>query len=413
MPRDAFLTAGDGLLTLHRVSGARLESAWVVPIEDPQPEVLRFGDRMLLWQVADRDRPLPMRIDVESGTVAWVNPSVAELFPPLDPSQSHPFEGQRVIPGGTDPWREAEILPFAVEDQLVMVRRSGDVVSIDAEDGRTVRWSAPGVLDAVFQADAGPLGVVLTGRGTSRGGASMPMAVWIDPEGTVRRTWVGETVGDARWVQVSPVGEIAWGASDGVEVRQLAAEEADDGGWAGSGEWAHNTWESWLLGERLLVREADDRIGSRRLTDGAPSEPVGGFESPRSEGPLAVFGGLWPDANGVSVLFGDRAVRFDRSGRLVGADAVVEDRNYLLAEPIDGQLIVLSFRGAGPVADDQGTPRTEFAYSAYRFGIADGLRQAGPAIDLRTLGPRFDSMRAIDGWLLLSSPLSTVVVPLR
>lgn len=409
---DGVLLAADGVIAWMQPQGDALVERWAAPIEDPLPTVLRFGDSILLWQLADRDRPVPMRIGASNGRVAWVNPSVAELFRPIDPESPHPFEGQRPIPGGTDPWRAGEVLPLVVEDLLVLVRRDGAVVALDLEDGRTVRWSRTDVLDAVFQAQAGPLGVVLAGRGRNERGESVPTTVWIDPEGEVRRRWSG--TGDVRWLRLSPLGEIAWGTGEGVEVRSIAAGDGGaDGRWRSSGPWARNTWEAWLSGDRLLVREGDDRLAARRLADGAAWGEGGAFEAPRREGPLAVFGGLWRDGGGDTVLFGDRAVRFGRKGELAGIDAVAEDRNYLLAAPADDEIVVLSFRGAGPATDAEGTPRTEFVYSAHRFGLSDGLRSRGPALEIRTLGPRFDSIRAIDGWLLLSSPTSSVAVPLR
>ena len=413
-PRDRVLLAADGLLSMREERDGELVERWVAPIDDPLPEVLAFGDSMLLWQLADRDRPMPMRIDAASGRVEWVNPSVAELFRPLDPAAPHPLEGQRPVPGGTEPWRAGEVLPFVVEGGLVLVRRDGEVACLDLEDGRTVRWSLKAPLDAVFQVDAGPLGVVLAGRGLDESGASVPVAVWIDPEGVVRRRWSDSIDGDARWIRLSPLGEVVWGTAEGVEVRSITAGDgAADGRWRSIGGWARNTWDAWLLGDRVLLRQGDDRLEARHLADGTAWREPSAYEAPRRDGPLTVFGGLWADRVGATALYGDRVVRFGPRGELAGIDAVSEDRNYLLATEAEDELVVLSFRGAGPTTDAEGTPRTEFVYAVYRFGLSDGLRQRGPALEIRTLGPRFDAIRAIDGWLLLSSPTSSVSVPLR
>ncbi len=413
-PRDRVLLASDGLISMREDRDGELVERWVVPIEDPLPEVLAWGDSMLLWQLADRDRPMPMRIEVATGRVEWVNPSVAELFRPLDPAAPHPLEGQRPVPGGTEPWRAGEVLPFVVEGGLVLVRRDGEVACLDLEDGRTVRWSLTAPLEAVFQADAGPMGVVLAGRGRDDSGASVPVTVWIDPEGVVRRRWSDSIDGDARWIRLSPLGEVAWGTGEGVEVRSIAAGDgAADGRWQAIGGWARNTWDAWLLGDRVLLRQGDDRLEARHLADGTAWREPSAYEAPRRDGPLTVFVGLWADRAGATAMYGDRVVRFGPRGELAGIDAVSEDRNFLLATEAEDEIVVLSFRGAGPTTDAEGTPRTEFVYAAYRFGLSDGLRQRGPALEIRTLGPRFDAIRAIDGWLLLSSPTSSVSVPLR
>ncbi|MGA1399352.1 MAG: PQQ-binding-like beta-propeller repeat protein, partial [Phycisphaerales bacterium] len=413
-PRDLVLIAADGLLSMRESRGGALEERWVAPIEDPLPEVLAFGESILVWQLADRDRPMPMRIDARSGRVEWVNPSVAELFDAIDSSAPHPLEGQRPAAGATEPWRATEVLPQVVEDGLILVRRDGEVACLDLEDGRTLRWSLKAPIEAVFHIDGGPLGVVAAGRGRDESGAMVPVTVWIDPDGAVRRRWVGSDGEDVRWVRLSTMGEIAWGTAEGVEVRSIAVGDgASDGRWRSIGPWARNTWDAWLLGDRLLLRQGDDRLEARHLADGAAWREPSAYEAPRREGPLTVFGGLWRDRAGVTALYGDRVVRFGSDGGLSGIDAVSEDRNFLLATLAADEIVVLSFRGAGPTTDAEGTPRTEFVYAVYRFGLSDGLRQRGPALELRTLGPRFDAIGAIDGWLLLSSPTSSLAVPLR
>jgi hypothetical protein len=355
-----------------------------------------------------------MRIDARTGRVEWVNPSVAELFVAVDAASPHPLEGQRPVPGATEPWRASEVLPMVVEDRLVLVRRDGEIACLDLADGRTVQWAIKAPLDAVFHIDGGPLGVVLAGRGRDDSGATVPVTVWIDPDGEVRRRWVDSDASEARWVRISPMGEIAWGTAEGVEVRSIAVGDGSfDGRWRSIGPWARNTWDAWLLGDRLLLRQGDDRLEARHLADGSAWREPSAYEAPRREGPLTVFGGLWQDRAGVTALFGDRVVRFGSQGALTGIDAVSEDRNFLLATLAADEIVVLSFRGAGPTVDAEGTPRTEFVYAIYRFGLSDGLRQRGPSLELRTLGPRFDAIGAIDGWLLLSSPTSSLAVPLR
>lgn len=413
-PRDLVLIAADGLLSMRASRDGELVERWAAPIEDPLPTILAFGDSILVWQLVDRDRPMPMRIDARTGRIEWVNPSVAELFSTIDPASPHPLEGQRPAMGATEPWRASEVLPLVVEDGLVLVRRDGEVVCLDLEDGRSVRWSRKAPIDAVFHADGGPLGVVLAGRGRDDSGVSVPVTLWIDPEGEVRRRWLGSDGAETRWVRLSPLGEIARGTAEGVEVRSIAAGDGSfDGRWRSIGPWARNTWDAWLLEDRLMLRQGDDRLEARHLADGAAWREPSAYDAPRREGPLAVFGGLWRDRVGVTAVYGDRVVRFGAQGELAGIDAVSEDRNYLLATRADDEIVVLSFRGAGPTTDAEGTPRTEFVYAAYRFGLSDGLRQRGPALEIRTLGPRFDAIGAIDGWLLLSSPTSSLAVPLR
>ena len=417
VPRDAVLLATESDLSLEREVDGRLVTAWSIPTEDSQPIVLRFGEDILMWQMLERDRPLAMRVETETGRVRWVNPSLVELLPSDPDLAARPESGQRVIPGETAPWRATEIIPAMVEDQLLLVRRNGDVISLDLEDGRRVRWRLDEVLDMVFHVESGPLGVVVAGRGRGDDGRDVPMVAWIDPEGTVRRRWTLDDGrdGGVRWIRLSPRGQVAWGTGEGVEVRSLTAGTGDaDASWRCLGGTTRNSWEAWLIADRVVIREGADRLSARGIADGA-AWTVGGGEAyggPRSDGPLTVFGGLWQDAAGASVLYGDRVLRYDAEGRLVGADAVAEDRNYLLADLASDSIAVLSFRGAGPITDESGTPRTEFVYVVYRFGLDDGLRQLGPAIEVRTVGPRFDAMRIIDGWMILSSPGSSLGIPI-
>ncbi len=408
------LLADDGEMRRLRDDGETLSVGWSVPIEDPNPTIVHAGPRLLVWQDADRRQPIAMSVEAETGEVAWLNPSVASLFPASRSGEALPQNGQRSIPGSTEIWRWDEVLPGMVEDLLVMVRRNGDIVALESDDGTTVRWTIENVVDVVQHVEHGPLGVLVAGE--SRRGdddRTAPEIVLVAADGQVVRRWpLDEAVDrEIRWIRQTPLGEVIWGTTDGVSRRGLMPGdgEADDR-WSLRPPRLRESWQAWARPGRLVVRERSDRLGTWRTRDGRRVSDLVDDDLPGD----AMFEQmlLAPDGK-AAAIYGNRVVVLDEDGAKLGLDAVHEARNYLLGGLAEDGAVVLSFEGAGPVTGDDGTPRTEFTYAIYRFGIDDGGRQAGPALELRTLGPRFDSMRIREGWILLSSPASTVAIPLR
>lgn len=411
---DLVLLAADDEMYRLAVGSDDLEVVWSVPIEDPSPEVLRGGPELLVWQDADRRQPIAMSMDAATGAVLWLNPSISSLFPASRSGENLPENGQRSIPGSTEIWRWDSILPGVVEDLLILVRRNGDVVAVDARDGSTVRWTLEGVTNVVQHVTHGPLGVLIAGL--TRGGEDredVPTVVLVSPDGRLVRRWELDSVLDReiRWIRQTPLGEVLWGTSDGVSWRGLApGDAAADDRWSLRRPQLRESWQAWTLPGRLIVRERSDRVGTWRSRDGRWVADTTGSRLPDS----AVFEQLLLGPDGqAAAIYGDRVLVLDDAGGLLGLDAVHEDRNYLLGGLAEDSVVVLSFEGAGPVTDENGTPRTEFIYAIYRFGLDDGGRQDGPALELRTLGPRFESMWIREGWILLSSPVSTVAIPLK
>lgn len=389
------------------------EVAWTVPTEDPAPTILAGGPRLLVWQDVDRRQPIAMSVDAATGEVAWLNPSLASLFPPARPKRTSPE--RRGADGAVGRWREApeEILPGVVDDRLILARRNGDLIGLDTTDGATVRWTLEGVMDLVQHAEAGPLGMLLAGEVVDEEGEIGPVVLLVSRDGLVVRRWVLDAALDReiRWIRQTPLGEVLWGTTDGVSWRGLMPGDgvADDRWSLRRGE-LRDSVEAWVRPDRLVVRERSDRVGSWRTRDGRRLADGGDAELPDT----ARFEQLLISNQGeAAAIYGDRVVVLDRDGEVLGVDAVHEDRNYLLGGLAEDGVVVLSFEGAGPALDDDGTPRTEFTYAIYRFGLGDGGRQLGPALELRTLGPRFDSMWIRDGLVLLSSPATTVAIPLR
>ena len=356
-----------------------------------------------------------MAVEAETGEVSWLNPSIGAMFTGMGGAgESDP----RSIAGSADGWREArdEIVPGVVEDLLVPVRRNGDLVAIEAADGTTIRWTLENLMDVVQHVEHGPLGVLLAGESRGDDGSTIPVIALVTSDGEVARRWELDAVLDReiRWIRQSPLGEVVWGTSDGIAWRGLRPGDGSaDERWSLRRPHLRESWEAWTPSGRLMVRERSDRISSWRRRDGLPLAEIG---DAAADGPVdaAKFEQLLETGDGrAAAIYGDRIHMLDRVGATLGLDAVHADRNYLLGAVAEDGAVVLSFEGAGPVADANGTPRTEFTYAIYRFGIEDGGRQLGPALELRTLGPRFDTMRLREGWILLSSPASTVAIPLR
>ncbi len=424
--RDLVLLADEGEMQRLRTDGPELTTVWSVPIEDPSPLVVGATaidgrETLLVWQNVDRRQPIAMAVDAARGEVPWLNPSVSTLFPTARPEGAGASSGRRTSSGTTRGGQEdpEEILPALVGDRLVLVRRSGDLVALDASDGATVRWTLEGVMDRVQLVEPGPLGVLIAGESRAAGGLA-PVVALISREGRIVRRWELDAAPEIaiRWVRQTPLGEVIWGSDDGISWNGLLpGDGTSDDRWSLRQPQIRHSAEAWPLAGRLIVREGSDRLSVWRTRDGRGMAQAGDLEREGASNDrtnVQRFEQLLIDSEGrAAAIFGNRLMVLDVGGEILGLDAVHEDRNYLLAGLASDGAVVLSFEGAGPVIGDDGTPRTEFTYAIYRFGLADGGRQLAPALELRTLGPRFDAIRIEENWILLSSPASTVAIPFR
>ncbi|MEE9129961.1 MAG: hypothetical protein V3T84_08065, partial [Phycisphaerales bacterium] len=104
-------------------------------------------------------------------------------------------------------------------------------------------------------------------------------------------------------------------------------------------------------------------------------------------------------------MFGERIVRFDASGEVLGADSISDERDYKWLLPTDDRLVLIS---RSESRQGQRRRRTQHTYRLY--SLSENCKLMGDSVELPPVSEPFDRAAVIDGWILLSSPSETVAI---
>ena len=111
------------------------------------------------------------------------------------------------------------------------------------------------------------------------------------------------------------------------------------------------------------------------------------------------------DSTGVNALFDQRVVRFDSQGRLIGMDAVENPEAY------SGWI---GTRDCDFIIDS--LPRNvrdgSYHYLLHRLDPRAGYALSGPSMDLAISRNRVVQARAFDGWFIMSTSSTVLVIPI-
>ena len=124
-----------------------------------------------------------------------------------------------MMPDGT-PFDRRDIRPQLAGDSLCIVRRNGDVLGFDANDGRQPLWVRPGMLEQVHVIDMNESALVLAGR-RNRLNEDDPIAhevIVLDPKSgrTIHRLTPIDGHG-VRWLRIGHMGELVFATESGLE----------------------------------------------------------------------------------------------------------------------------------------------------------------------------------------------------
>ena len=116
------------------------------------------------------------------------------------------------------------------------------------------------------------------------------------------------------------------------------------------------------------------------------------------------------DDERVFAVFGERVVRFDASGDVLGADIISDERDYKWLLPTDDRLVLISQSDSKQTSiQGQRGRRTQHTYRLYT--LSDNCKLIGESVELEPVSDRFERAAVIDGWVLLSSRSETVAIP--
>ncbi len=397
---------------LRMIRSAGLGTLWSVQLRQRvDPHILQFDrDRLLLWVVApDGDAQAVMFDLSKRGARLWATPWMNEVLgkpPVLSRRDGRP--GQRSPEQA--PLNPGECLPLICRNLLVVVRRSGDSVAFDLADRGRQRWKAEPrlALDRVALVLLHDFAMVLGG---SRFGAGEdePVArlLLVDlATGRQLREITPVDGASVRWMAAGPLGELLYGTAAGIEMLQLPSGRSL---WSNLSVAARGVRRGWPVQGSVIIQTQTDRrqgpsnpLRAIKLANGIMSDP---FALPARRGwDPSVLNRIVLDDRRVFAMFGERIVRFDASGEVLGADSISDERDYKWLLPTDDRLVLISRSESR-----QGRRRrTQHTYRVY--SLSENCKLMGDSVELPPVSEPFDRAAVIDGWILLSSPSETVAI---
>jgi hypothetical protein len=168
--QPGLLLADGRTLAFHRLSD--LGRVWTTPLADADPVILGIGaprvpgaatpgevdgstkpaagdDAVLLWQaISEREASISW-VRLADGVTVAATPELGAFFP-----------AEALLDGGRpvnqqmpneSPFIPSQLLPVTTSNEIVVVRRNGDVVAFDKDDLTKPLWRQSRVLDQVYE----------------------------------------------------------------------------------------------------------------------------------------------------------------------------------------------------------------------------------------------------------------------
>jgi outer membrane protein assembly factor BamB len=289
---------------------------------------------------------------------------------------------------------------------LIVARYDGWVGSVRLEDGK-LAWSREVGLQEVLAIDASETTIVVSGI-VNTPEASKSSVLVCD-----RKT--GERLGDfkfedeeIRWLRAAGPNSVLFGSIRGIG-RLEAVGPFNGVVWQSTAARVRATVDCQVLGPVCVTNDIADRTALTDLSTGLLQTdrftlPDGG--RPRDKRQRWVRSGdllLTWTADGVAL--------FALDGSLRGRSALHGERTVDGVVPQSAALLAIEQVGRAAVARGMGAPSTTQVL-LHRLGWSEGARLLGPAYEVDFVQGKLDRASAMDGWLLLGGPQSTVAVSL-
>lgn len=381
---DALLLLDEA--TLRLLEAPQMQQRWSVNIGEGGAQALRFTNQeIVLWLGGVTSEPRAVGLNPADGSQRWITPRLSELLPlPAAALADKPqIVGGQAVAG-------TETIPMLGGGRLVLARRSGGVVAFDAADPERVRWQRERTLDQVHFAHLSDAALVLIGlRYAPAGQAGMNGAILvIDPDsGEIRHDLETADLRSVRWAAITPMSELAYATESGVQMIDLLSGRSL---WSSRGAAARSTRNGWPAGMHVIVEDGAAELRSIQCHDGGMSDP---FDAPiRGEWSPRDLREVMLDDGQILVRYADRIIRFALDGRRLGADVVVDERDYrwlLVGWGIDNSPRLLAISQHKPVQAQDAERGVRFTVHAYTLYLMAG--------DCRLLGREINQVQGLTG----------------
>jgi len=390
-----------GLLegALVRMSGPELAMQWRLRLDDREPQVQWANGRIVLWQRPPKGEGGALVIDPSSGSLVYSTPRTTDLWPQA--GAPAPF-GAAADRSPRLPPLPSVVAPLCDAENLVLVRRNGDLARVGFMDERPVAVTRRAAIEQVF-AESLTDGVLAIAGRRSAGESSRPVVALLDPRSLATRTeFEPISSSDVKWIVTTPIGEVFLGTRTAIERWAVTAEGVLAPTLVALTPESTESLSPILLGASLLTIDPEGRPTLTPVFEGDQRAMVlGRLEDSQ------VVRSIEPLPEGLLVQSEDRLVLFSQGGERIGADSCYRDAQVALAVPVQGELLKVYSVQSLP---DGGRVRTDLSCIIERLSPAKGLRNLGKAFEVPGGETSVSRALAIDGWLLLSHSQGTIAV---
>ena len=374
--------------TLFCVEGPSLAERWRVELRSAATFVIPSGKGGIIIEQPERGICSVRRVDGD-GAEMWSIENV-ELFVAPD----RPPTGAGIHP------------PLHGTSDLIVMRDDGWMGSISLLNGKLL-WSRNVGLQEVLAVDASEAAIVVAGIVNTLD--SPKSSVYLCDRKSGERLGEFELVDDqVRWVRAASPGSVLFGSIRGLG-RWDAFGPLRGIVWQSTAARVRATADCQVLGPVCITTDSMDRTMPTDWSTGRPqtirfSLPQGG----RLREPLR----RWMRSGDLLITWNTEGVAmFALDGSLRGLSALHGDRMLDGVVPQSAALLAVEQVGRAAVARGMGAPGTSQVL-LHRLGWSEGARLLGPAYEVDFVQGKLERASAVDGWLLLGGPQSTVAVSL-
>ncbi|MDP1661643.1 MAG: PQQ-binding-like beta-propeller repeat protein, partial [Phycisphaerales bacterium] len=369
--------------------------------------LVRTDARGALFFVGEQNGGRLVRVDADSGKVAWQTEPFGTLFPVDPPARfGAGAQPQRTVIGGE--MRSTAEIVLATDDRTIcMVERAGRCAAIDADSGQ-VLWTAR--LPVTRIADATVSGGQLIAAGEfpqPQADNKLDRIALHDARSGTQLAVVATPLSGVRYMRTTSRGDLILGAGGTITAINAADLETAKAAWTLTGHPAANAWEAWLLDDRLFLLGDDRTLWEVSAASGVASPRPIDVQS-RLDARTAIA--VWQTATGaVAFATGRGMALVDGKGNLLGADAVNAQDGTVMPAVVDGAALLLApgpQRASGLVMGDPGA-NNPAAWNLYRLETSGAQMLSTTPIVFASPPLR---MVAIDGRIAVSTAAGTVVL---
>lgn len=391
----------DGALTRLKIES--LEPAWRLRLDDRDPRILWAADRVAAYQRIPGGGETVTVIEPTNGTVLWSTPKAGALW--ID--EPNTVKTPERAPNGL-PFILSEVLPACDGENIVLARRDGRLArfGLRAERPDPVLATAP--LPRIFTTSLFQQRLVLGGQQQASQSAEPSVAV-MDPRTLEVLAEIRPTTGmPVRWAFATVLGEIFIGTDEGIERWAIDAMGSPRPALVTTNAFVGASSGPMLLGANVLFRSANDIPAVLPLFGGdvRPLEFAGSGEGNRA------IRGMFPVREGVVVHLTDRLLLVDAMGEIRGIDASARAGNYNFAFPTQTAVTLIEMAPLEAEREGLDMRATGNACIVQELSPKHGLRVEGEPFAFRMPGDSVDRALVANGWLLFSSKIALIAIPL-